>query len=97
MYQAAAFTALAKRIKEELRRDIWCYTGFTFDEVLADSTMSALLDYVDVLVDGPFIEAERSLDLLFRGSANQRLIDVKKSRQTQTIVEFNYDPYPSFD
>lgn len=97
MYQALAFTALARRIKQDLHRDIWCYTGFKYEAVIADPSMSALLDYVDVLVDGPFIEAERSLDLLFRGSANQRLIDVAKSRQTQTIVEYGYDPYPSFD
>lgn len=97
MYQAEAFTELARRIREELHRTIWCYTGFRYEEVVADPVMSAMLPYLEVLVDGPFIEAEKSLDLLFRGSRNQRLIDVQKSLQAGKVVEFEYSPYPVFD
>ena len=97
MYQAEAFTELARRIREELHRTIWCYTGFRYEEVVADPAMSAMLPYLEVLVDGPFVEAEKSLDLLFRGSRNQRLIDVQKSLQAGKVVEFEYSPYPVFD
>ncbi len=97
MYQAEAFTELARRIREELHRTIWCYTGFRYEEVVADPVMSRMLPYLEVLVDGPFIEAEKSLDLLFRGSKNQRLVDVQKSLKAGKVVEFDYSPYPVFD
>ena len=96
MYQAAAFTELAQRIRQELNRTIWCYTGFRYEEVLEDAEMSRMLPYLEVLVDGPFIEAQKSLDLMFRGSRNQRLIDVQKSLEAGSVVEFEWDPYPKF-
>lgn len=96
MYQAEAFTELARRITTELHRTIWCFTGFTFAEVLADSQMSKMLPYLEVLVDGQFVEAEKSLDLMFRGSRNQRLVDVQKSLEAGRVVEFEWDPYPKF-
>lgn len=96
MYQAAAFTELARRIREELGRTIWCFTGFTFEEVLADDAMRQLLPYLEVLVDGPYVDAQRSLDLLFRGSANQRLVDVQRSLREGRVVLFDYNPWPEF-
>ena len=74
MYQAPAFTELARRIKQETDKDIWCWTGFTLEEVQADQEMAAMLPWLDVLVDGPFILEQRDTDLLFRGSPNQRII-----------------------
>ncbi|MDE6436065.1 MAG: radical SAM protein, partial [Muribaculaceae bacterium] len=58
---------------------IWCYTGFTLDELLADGdeNQRAVLKLLDVLVDGPFVQSLRDTDLRFRGSSNQRLIDVR--------------------
>lgn len=97
MYQAEAFTELARRITEELHRTIWCYTGFLYEQVLQDSSMSKLLPYLEVLVDGPFVEGKRSLDLLFRGSSNQRLIDVQKSLTEKQTIEFQYNPFPDFE
>lgn len=76
-YQVDAFTALAKRIKEETDKTIWCWTGFTLEEVQADPHMAQLLKYLDVLVDGPFILEQRDTQLLFRGSPNQRIIYLK--------------------
>lgn len=73
-YQAEAFTELARKIKERSSKTIWCYTGFTYEEILDDPTMSAMLEYIDVLVDGPFISSLRDPELLFRGSSNQRII-----------------------
>lgn len=96
MYQAEAFTELARRIRDELHRTIWCYTGFTYEQVLADPEMSRMLPYLEVLVDGPFVAAQRSLDLLFRGSSNQRLIDVQRSLRENKVVEYEYNPYPTF-
>lgn len=76
-YQAEAFTELAKRIKKETQKTIWCYTGFTYEEILADTEMSRMLQYLDVLVDGPFIQSLRDPELHFRGSSNQRIIYLK--------------------
>lgn len=96
MYQAEAFTELARRITTELHRTVWCYTGFLYEEVLADPLMSQMLPYLEVLVDGPFVNAERNLDLMFRGSNNQRLIDVQASLKAGRVVEFQWNPYPTF-
>ena len=96
MYQAEAFTELACRIREELHRTIWCYTGFRYEEVVADPEMSKMLPYLEVLVDGQFVMAERNINLLFRGSNNQRLIDVQKSLSAGQVVEYLYQPYPEF-
>lgn len=66
-------------------KTIWCYTGFVFDDELLNfkgeelREIKALLSLIDVLVDGRFVEAKKSLALLFRGSSNQRIIDVKRS------------------
>lgn len=97
MYQAEAFAELARRITEELHRTIWCYTGFLYEDVLQDPVKKKLLPYLEVLVDGPFIESKRSLDLLFRGSGNQRLIDVQKSLAENRTIEYRYNPFPDFD
>ena len=79
MQQAEGFTALALAIRARTNKNIWCYTGYTYEALLQMPAQRALLELVDVLVDGPFIAAQRSTDLLFRGSANQRLIDVQQS------------------
>ena len=85
MYQAPAFTELARRIKEETNKTIWCWTGFTLEEVQADPEMAAMLPYLDVLVDGPFILEQRDTDLLFRGSPNQRIIYLHDKPKDDTI------------
>ena len=77
LYQVEAFTELARRIKEETGKTIWCYTGFTYEEILADERLSQILPYLDVLVEGPFIMELRTTELPFRGSSNQRIIQLK--------------------
>ena len=66
--------------------DIWCYTGFLFENILKNEKQRALLELVDVLVDGPFINELKDESLLFRGSSNQRLKDVKRSLSEDKIV-----------
>jgi anaerobic ribonucleoside-triphosphate reductase activating protein len=78
MYQAEGFTELAHAIHARSHKTIWCFTGFTF-ETLIHHDQRELLDQLDVLVDGPFVQSLRDPDLLFRGSSNQRLIDVQAS------------------
>lgn len=66
-------------------KTIWCYSGFLFDEL--KETAGSLLKLIDVLVDGKFIEEKKNLRLKFRGSENQRLIDVKKSLENNQVIE----------
>ena len=73
-FQVEAFTELARRIKSETTKNIWCWTGFTIEQIRADERLSMLLPYIDTLVDGPFILEQRDTTLLFRGSPNQRII-----------------------
>lgn len=73
-YHPEAFLLLAKRVKEETRLNIWCYTGYTYEEIAANARLSAILSYVDVLVEGRFVEALYSPHLEFRGSSNQRIV-----------------------
>lgn len=75
---------------------IWCYTGFTFEELLAfnDINILSFLNIIDVLVDGKFIEEQKDLSLDFRGSSNQRVLDMKKSmkhNKAMLLEEVNID------
>lgn len=77
----AALLPLLRRVKEELPgKDIWLYTGYRLENVSG----SPLLGLVDVVVDGPFIEAEKDISLAFRGSRNQRIIDLRGGSQWKT-------------
>ena len=85
LYQVDACLEIAKHCKER-NLNVWCYTGFLFEELLKDDKYLELLKYIDVLVDGPFILSQRSLDLKFKGSENQRVIDVPNSLKEEKIV-----------
>lgn len=78
--QARPLAELAQQV-HGLGKDVVVFTGYLFEELAAssDPDVAALLRETDLLIDGPYIEAQRDIDLLFRGSANQRLIDGKKS------------------
>lgn len=76
------------RAAHALHLNVWCYTGYMYEMLLkeADPARLALLSEVDVLVDGPFILAQKSLELKFCGSRNQRLIDLKKTREMGVVT-----------
>ena len=86
MFQPAGFAALAKAVKERSGKNIWCYTGFLFEELLRNPQQKELLEYIDVLVDGRFVEALKDEELRFRGSSNQRLINVPESLKNGNVV-----------
>lgn len=70
----------------EMGLNVWCYTGYTYELMLTNPKMRRLLDQIDVLVDGKFIQEEKSYDIYFRGSRNQRIIDVPKSLKEEKVV-----------
>ena len=70
----------------EMGLNVWCYTGFTYETMLQNPKHRKLLEEIDVLVDGKFILEEKSYDLHFRGSRNQRIIDVQRSLKEEKVV-----------
>ena len=85
--QAEGFAKLAKLLKEK-GYEVASYSGYTFEELLHGSEdQKKLLESIDLLIDGPFLLAERSLEIAFRGSRNQRILDVKKSLAAGKAVE----------
>ena len=79
MFHPEGFIQLAQMIKEQTDKTIWCYTGYRFEDLLVHPLRRKLVELCDVIVDGRYIEAERDLSLHFRGSRNQRIIDVPNS------------------
>lgn len=86
-FQAQEVAELASQIKQQLGYNIWCYTGYLWEEILKHKEFYSLLHNIDVLVDGPFILAQRDISLLFRGSGNQRIIDVQESLRRGDVVK----------
>lgn len=94
--QPEACAALACALKAD-GYSLWAYSGYLYDDLLAraasEPAVGQLLDAIDVLVDGPFIEAQKSYTLKWRGSANQRLIDVPRSRAEGRVVLWSNEAY----
>lgn len=97
-FQADKLLNLVKQCKEN-GLTVWAYTGFIYEDFMKfinkentdkriTQSMIDLLKYIDVLVDGPFIESERTLESPFKGSSNQRIIDVKKTLKAKKIIEY---------
>lgn len=87
MFSAGAVTPFARRLRDACSGiDIWIYSGFTYEQIIADPQRSELLSLCDVLVDGKFELALKSPNLKYKGSKNQRTIDVQASLSTGQIV-----------
>ena len=86
--QIDSITELAKSAKN-INLSVWCYTGYVYEDLLGDIKIDNFLDYVDVLIDGPFIESQRDLTMPFCGSRNQRLIDIPSSRAQEKIITWS--------
>ena len=88
-YQIDAAAEIAK-YAHEIGLNVWCYTGFIFEDIIKNPKMQELLANIDVLVDGPFILEQKSLECKFRGSTNQRLIDVPASLEEKEVVLYEH-------
>ena len=92
LYQIDEIIPLATEIRRR-GYNVWCYTGFTLEEIMGKRAnsraftpiSSEMLSLIDVLVDGPYIEDKKDISLVFRGSSNQRIIDVKKSFKNKQL------------
>ena len=78
------------KYSQSIGLNVWCYTGYTYEELMKKSEINPLIipfiKEIDILVDGRFIQKQRSLEAKFRGSKNQRLIDVKKTLKSKKVV-----------
>ncbi|WP_010293880.1 anaerobic ribonucleoside-triphosphate reductase activating protein [Clostridium senegalense] len=92
--QANAFAKIAKEIKKT-NKNVWCYTGYTFEYIVKNfeknPDWNELLNNIDVLVDGKFDQSKKDDDLKYRGSSNQRIINVKESLNKNKVVELKLD------
>ena len=92
--QAEMFTELAEKVREK-GLSVTVFSGYTYEQLLAmaekDVHVKRLLELTDLLIDGPFVKAQRDLTLQFRGSRNQRLIDMKKTREAGKVVLWGND------
>lgn len=89
---------LLRAVKDEYPgKDIWCYSGYLFDRQIVDEmcresdVTKEMLSYIDILVDGRFVEEKKNLKLRFRGSENQRIIDVKKSLAAGEVIHWEHE------
>lgn len=91
LIQAEAFVPLAKAVKAR-GKNVWCFTGYVFEDLLAmtavDPALEELLTYIGVLVDGRYEEKLRSLELQYRGSSNQRVLDIPRSLESGKAVQW---------
>lgn len=91
--QAEAFSELTARVKD-MGLDVVTYSGYTYEELIEqgqiNKSLKKLLENTDILIDGPYVEALKDLSLAFRGSRNQRIIDVKESLQSGRVVQLEY-------
>ena len=78
---------IVKRVKMVFpNKDIWIYSGYVWEDIIKDETLREILKYTDVLVDGAYIDELRDISLAFKGSSNQRIIDVPKSLEQNKVI-----------
>lgn len=79
-YNPSELTELLRNLKSQCKLKIWCYTGYTIEEIMQDKNLSEPLQYIDTLIDGPYISELYDPTLLWRGSNNQRIIRIKDGK-----------------
>lgn len=90
MDNAVELAEVLHKIKQRIDKEIWIYSGYTFEQILQDENKLNLLRLCDVLVDGRFVEELKDLRLKFRGSSNQRIINIKESIKSDRIILIEY-------
>ena len=80
---------LLDRIKKETNKPIWLWSGYLYEDIIKDEKKLKILNFVDVLIDGRFEIDKRNISLKYRGSSNQRVIDIKKSKIENKVVEID--------
>lgn len=82
-----AFLGLLHSLQTSVKKPIWVWTGYKFEELLEDQFQRTALKFIDVLIDGRFIESKKDYTLMYRGSSNQRVIDVQASLEQGKVIE----------
>lgn len=85
LLQSSALKVMLPRIKE-LGLNVWLYSGDVYENLIKKEYFKGVVDYIDVLVDGPFVVSKMNLSLTYRGSSNQRLVDIPKTLEQRTVV-----------
>ena len=76
-------------IKKETNKPIWLWSGYLYEDIIKDEKKLKILNFVDVLIDGRFEIDKRNISLKYRGSSNQRVIDIKKSKMENKVIEID--------
>lgn len=82
-----SFVDLLTKLTFEVKKPIWVWTGYKFEELLEHPLQRMLLNYIDVIIDGRYEEDKRDYSLMYRGSSNQRVIDVKESLKQGKVIQ----------
>ena len=86
-HNAPKVLEIVKRVKMVFpNKDIWIYSGYVWEDIIKDNTLKEILKYTDILVDGAYVDELRDISLPFRGSSNQRIIDVEKSLAKNKVI-----------
>ena len=86
-YNILELLSLLKEIKKTYPdKDIWCYSGYTYDQLMKREDLKDIWQYIDVLVDGPYIDEQRDITLKWRGSKNQRVIDIQRTIKEKNVI-----------
>ena len=86
-HNAPKVLEIVKRVKMVFpNKDIWIYSGYVWEDIIKDETLREILKYTDVLVDGAYVDELRDISLAFKGSSNQKIIDVQKSLVENKVI-----------
>ena len=90
-FQNTWLVDVIREVKKQTNKEIWAYSGYTYEKLIEDEDRLEMLKECDILIDGPFIQELKDLKLRFRGSSNQRVIDVQKTLETGKVAVLDID------